>query len=74
MTPSQAPETRRIAITDTRLSPAQAALRLRCTPERVRQLFDTGILAGERTALGRLLDLSSVEDLIRSRNSEASPL
>jgi len=49
------------------LSPAQAALELKVTPERVRQMLRSGVLRYERTPLGRLIDPQSVLDLERQR-------
>jgi hypothetical protein len=61
------PAAPRAQAVDTRLTPAQAGRRLDLTPKRIHQLFDQGLLAGERTPLGRLIDASSVEALARAR-------
>lgn len=49
------------------ISPAQAGHILGLTPMRVRQLCDAGTLSHEMTAIGRLIDPASVEDLRRRR-------
>ena len=51
------------------LSPAQAALALRVTTQRVRQLMSGGVLRYERTALGRLIDPESVVSLQEERKA-----
>jgi hypothetical protein len=50
-----------------RITTREAGRRVNLSTERIRQLFDTGTLKGERTPLGRLVSLDSVEELIRSR-------
>jgi hypothetical protein len=52
------------------LSPAQAARVLDLTPNRIRQLCDSGVLKVTRTPLGRLLDAESVNALAAERALE----
>jgi excisionase family DNA binding protein len=51
------------------LSPAQAARRLGLSGQRVRQLADRGTLPSIRTALGRLLDATAVDELAAQRQT-----
>ena len=51
------------------LTPAQAALRLGLSGQRVRQLADRGELASIRTPLGRLIDAAAVDELAAQRQT-----
>ena len=53
---------------DEYLSPAQAARRLRLTPQRVVQLANAGRLPAVRTALGRLIPAAGIDEYARSRD------
>jgi hypothetical protein len=51
------------------LTPLQAARRAGLSPDRIRDLVDSGRLRGQRTPLGRLIDPADVERLARARGA-----
>jgi excisionase family DNA binding protein len=55
------------------LSPAQAALQLHLTPQRIRQLVDTGRLGAVKTPLGRLVKAADVAALAAERGQPSPP-
>ena len=54
------------------ITPSQAARLLGVSAQWVRVLADQGTIRSERTPLGRLLDVQSVDDLARTRAAVSS--
>ena len=52
------------------LTPAETARRLNVTPQWVVRLADSGQIRSERTPLGRLLDIDSVEEFAERRQRQ----
>jgi hypothetical protein len=53
---------------DSYIGPLEAARRLGVTRAMVTYLFDRGLVTGRRTAIGRLIDPTSVEQYRLARN------
>ena len=54
------------------MRPAEAARQLGLSSTRIQQLVDKGVLAGQRTVLGRMVDARSVAVEAARRQAEAA--